>query len=472
VLAFAKKYASSFHISEERWSSVFELKPGMTKKQLDDLRTGWDLVLDVDCPVREYSRLITHHLIQALRKHGVKSISCKFSGNKGFHIGVPYEAFPRVVGGEETRLWFPDKIKNILSYLAFFLDENLEFTNDLLKLDSPTEIARKIGIKTMFTKTCKKCNSVKKEKKNVPKRDSNCPVCQSKVINQGKYLECSKCGFIDKKVAESHDSSKCENCGSASFVQKTNPDTVMGLDALLISSRHMYRCVYSLHEKSGLVSVPVNPDKVLEFEKSMATPGLDLPNVSWLDTGNASPDETQELFDNSQAFSISKMDGEEIKFEPNEDHTLLERAVPVEFFPPCIQNVLSGLKDGRKRSMFILINFLASTGYEWETIEKILSKWNENNDEPLREVNLKGQVRYRRRQKDKILPPNCNNKTYYQDLRVCTPDNFCRRIKNPVNYAILKTKIASGGKKSRAKLTDEQKEMRRKFREKKKQSKS
>jgi hypothetical protein len=78
-------------------------------------------------------------------------------------------------------------------------------------------------------------------------------------------------------------------------------------------------------------------------------------------------------------------------------------------------------------------------------------------------VNITGQVRYRKAQKKKIMPANCDNKMYYQDMRICTPDNFCRRIKNPVNYAVLKARKSSGT--GRQKLTEEQKAMRRAHRE-------
>jgi len=68
------------------------------------------------------------------------------------------------------------------------------------------------------------------------------------------------------------------------------------------------------------------------------------------------------------------------------------------------------------------------------------------------------------------MPPH-NCKRYYQDLQVCKPDSFCAKIKNPLQYAKLKA-LQEGPKKGpRAKLTDEQKEMRRKHREKLKKQK-
>ena len=96
------------------------------------------------------------------------------------------------------------------------------------------------------------------------------------------------------------------------------------------------------------------------------------------------------------------------------------------------------MKDGRKRFSFILINFLTSVGWDYDKIEKLLVEWNKKNYEQLREVNLLGQLKYHKRNKKKILPPNCDNAAYYKDIGICNPDNLCNRIKNPVNYSRIK----------------------------------
>ena len=118
----------------------------------------------------------------------------------------------------------------------------------------------------------------------------------------------------------------------------------------------------------------------------------------------------------------------------------LQEAIPDVFFPPCIEKMLSGLEDGKKRSIFILINFLKSVGWSYELIEEKIKEWNKKNPDPLKETIIVGQLRYHKRS-EKILPPNCENKMYYIDMRVCNPDNLCKRVKNPVNYAIIKAKI-------------------------------
>ena len=89
VLELAKQGATSFHASEEIWQNPLRISTNMRKKDLEDLRTGWDLVLDVDCPVWSLAKITTWLIIKALKDHKIESISIKFSGNKGFHLGIP-----------------------------------------------------------------------------------------------------------------------------------------------------------------------------------------------------------------------------------------------------------------------------------------------------------------------------------------------------------------------------------------------
>ncbi len=117
VYDFAKKGASSFHISEERWRDPLSLQTGIAKKQLDELRIGWDLIIDIDSKYWDFSKYTAYLIYELLKFYNVKSISCKFSGGKGWHIGVPFEAFPREVYGIETKNLFPDGIRIIASFL-------------------------------------------------------------------------------------------------------------------------------------------------------------------------------------------------------------------------------------------------------------------------------------------------------------------------------------------------------------------
>ncbi|MBI2659203.1 hypothetical protein HYX05_03855, partial [Candidatus Woesearchaeota archaeon] len=125
VLELAKQGATSFHASEELWRNPLQLDPSLRKHELDNLRIGWDLVLDIDCGFFEYSKIAADLVIKALKFHKVNSISCKFSGNKGFHIGIPFEAFPEKVRNEETKNLFPVAPRQIALYIREMIKKPL-----------------------------------------------------------------------------------------------------------------------------------------------------------------------------------------------------------------------------------------------------------------------------------------------------------------------------------------------------------
>ena len=113
ILEMAKQGATSFHASEELWKNPLQLDTSMRRQELDSLRIGWDLVIDIDCAVFDYSKIAADLVIKALKFHKVKSVSCKFSGNRGFHIGVPFEAFPENVENGDIKNIFPDAQKRL-----------------------------------------------------------------------------------------------------------------------------------------------------------------------------------------------------------------------------------------------------------------------------------------------------------------------------------------------------------------------
>lgn len=198
---------------------------------------------------------------------------------------------------------------------------------------------------------------------------------------------------------------------------------------------------YSLHEKSGLCSTPIESNKILEFEKEMALPSKVKvnPNLRFLDKTNITPNQANGLFDKALAEKKNREIKTDFQKKEIKEVEIPETAIPEQFFPPCIHNIFNGLEDGKKRALFILTNFLTSAGWSYEKIEKRLKEWNKKNNEPLREVLLVGQLRYHKQNKKRILPPNCNNMMYYKDFGACKPDKLCEKIKNPVNYSKRKT---------------------------------
>ncbi len=382
ILELSLRGVTSFHASEELWDNPLELESNKSKKELDQLRSGWDLVLDIDCKFVDYSKIAANLIIQFLKYCGVKDISCKFSGNKGFHIGVPFEAFPKKVGEIETKDLFPDAAKRI----AYYIKENIK-----------TELGKKI---------------LEFEEGDIAKIKEKVNLSQEEVTRYD--------------INEHGDK-----------VAKLNVDHFLEIDTVLISSRHLYRMPYSLHEKSGLVSLPIDPEKVMGFQKDMAKPDIILmPRFIFLDR-NVSGESARQLLVQALDFDV-KLEEEKEPAKKEYDELKLTCPIKEDFFPPCLKLMLQGIGDGKKRGVFILMNYLGKIGWNKEEIEAYLKKWNAQNQEPLREVYIKGQL-HGFKAGDK-LPPNCSNEAYYRGIGICKPDSFCPRIKNPVNYTILKWK--------------------------------
>jgi len=253
---------------------------------------------------------------------------------------------------------------------------------------------------------------------------------------------CQSCGAVERREQFTN-YIQCKKCGSP--VQSTqkpsteepqlNFTTILGLDEVLISSRHLYRMAFSLHEKSGLASLPINPDKVLDFEKSQADPFKVTGGLLFLDDSESTEQEGELLLIRSLDFTYKPTFEHESSFKPaytSENIETIEEKVPIEFFPPAILNILKGIKDGKKRALFVLVNFLTYVGWPYDDIDELLHTWNEKNQDPLRETNIKSHLTYHKNQKKKVLPPNYSNNMYYADLGVLTDEDL--KFKNPVAY--------------------------------------
>ena len=483
ILEFAKRKATSFHCSEERWSNPLHIKTGATRKEMNELRSGWDLVLDIDAKNWEISRLTAWLFIEALKAHGIKSISLKFSGNKGWHIGVPFEAFPKTVldiGGKdvETKDLFPELPRAIATYLLDFMSD---MKHGLITLDQDKvtfgwrehDVNRSDYRKTYtFTEF-----SAMADKQAHELFESYCPSCK-KIVNaqqQTFILACpvpdclhrvQKQFTADEKSMMSKEDCVCPKCryimqfqplkrgdscqhSTASYERRFKLTEVIEIDTVLLASRHLYRMAYSLHEKSGLVSVVIDPARVLEFTKEEADPK----NVSFdrmfLDPSGASGDEAAALTSNAWR-EQQERDEKNVLRRNSMALEVATEAIPEEHFPPCMHNILAGMTDGKKRAMFALTNFLMTAGWNADMIEKKLYEWNENNGkvgDPLREVIIKGHMHQVRMKKERILPPNCRQ--FYLELQVCKPNEFCSRIKNPGPYALKHAKLGVKAKKPR-----------------------
>jgi len=121
----AKKGATSFHCSEELWSDPLNLSTEMNQEELKNLRIGWDLLIDVDSPYFDYSKIYAEVLVDVLKSNGIRNIGIKFSGSKGFHIIIPCKAFPIEISGKKTSEMFPEWPRLICSYLTSQIHKKL-----------------------------------------------------------------------------------------------------------------------------------------------------------------------------------------------------------------------------------------------------------------------------------------------------------------------------------------------------------
>jgi len=376
ILELVKKGATSFHCSEEIWQDPLNIVTGMNEQQANELRTGWDLLLDIDSKYIDYSKICAEVIIKMLNFHGVKNIGIKFSGSKGFHIIIPWKAFPKEINEVKTKDKFPEYPRIITQYL-------MEKTK--------SQLIEKI----------------------------------SDLERPNKYVK-------DFQA----------------------PKEVMP-DLILVSSRHLFRIPYSLHEKTALSSVVLDSKKISEFQPQDADP-MKIKIKNFLpdsEEGEASELLMQAL-DWAKQNEIEsgdekeKLKGKYANFKPIKLDNLSE-----ENFPPCVQNILKGLVDGKKRAVFVLINLFRSVGMDKKELEKRIEKWNQKNNPPLKQGYITSQLSWSYNRKP-IMPPNC--KEFYEGIGVCQPDNFCRMIKNPVNYVVRKNyqqnKLSKNRPKTKAKI--------------------
>lgn len=364
LLFYVKKGATSFHVSEERWSDVMKLKEAKREKDLKELRIGWDFVIDIDAPDLRLSKIIGHEITSFYREWGIEYV-VKYSGNKGFHIIVPWEEFPKTI----------------------------EYNGETIELAKVFPEIPRLMISYIFSKI------------------------QKKLIKKLQKLSQEILGISGEELSEQ-----------------------ILIDAVLISPRHLFRAPYSLHEKSWLASVPV--DNINNFVPEMAEPSLiddpiDLDFSSFKENKNVEKLVIASLlFKESERWEkISKIvSAVNIKVRIRESKPRKKRELA-----PCIKNILKGLKDGRKRAVFILINYFRRLGYDWEEIRRILYEWNQKNEEPLKEKYIDYQLEWHKRKEEegiKYLPPNCNRLEYYQDMGVCEKDKNpkCEGMRNPLSY--------------------------------------
>lgn len=384
VTAMTKTGVVEFHGSLERWSNPMNIR----SNNHDQLRTGWDLILDLDCKLFEHGKIAAESFMWGLKKHDVKGVSIKFTGGTGFHMGIPWESMPKTIDYRPAAELYPELARKVISYLKDYVFERFE--KSLYKKYSEEDLAQQI----------------------------NKPL--GKIVNE----------------------------------EGLNVYEIVDVDPIVVSPRHLFRLPYSLNAKSFLVSLPLDPKDLGDFERINARAKDVKVSEGFLDRWEENGAEL--LIAESVDWHLrTRKKAEERK---RREFTLTKK-ITEDKFPPCVKNIMKGLSDGRKRSAFMLINFLRSSKWTWDEIDKFMTGWNLRNKPPLRENYIRSQVRWHRARNKSVLPPNCDHEGWYEDFGVCSPDSICggegKNVKNPFNYPlrILKrqkkpgTRAKASGKK-------------------------
>jgi len=442
---FAKKGATSFHCSEELWSDPLNISTSMNQEELKNLRIGWDLIIDIDSKYLDYSKIYAELLVDVLRTNGIKNIGIKFSGSKGFHLIIPWKAFPEEVSGKKTSEMFPEWPRLICSYLSSQIHKRLaERVGDIQDSNKKQD--------TLET-YCVKCgNKVIKKLIYIFK----CPSCKSELKLAGEIFEkkrkisCPNCfGNIGEK--KSFDMTKMEKedfyfCNTCDISSKTNKNNFkekvksehIDADLVLVSPRHLFRMPYSLHEKTSMASVVINADEIKKFDIKDADPFKVTPRDFLPDSesGEATPLLLQAL-DYKQPENKTPNFASQNNFGKKKFKDITITNLTPDLYPPSVKIILKGLPgDGRKRALFILLSFFKSLKLSDSEIEKIIEEWNKKNKEPLKSGYVKSQLSWYAKSTPK-LPPNFD-KVYYRDIGII-PTSEELKSKNPVSYVIRKS---------------------------------
>ncbi len=439
IMGLVNKGATSFHASEEIWADPLKINSDMSPDELSEIRKSWDLLIDIDSPFLDCSKIAAELVVAALEHHEIKNYGIKFSGSKGFHIIVPGKAFPSEHEGQEMKKMFPEWPRAISQYLMNYIREayNRKAAEILTNFEA-------IERRTSLTKDelvevyCLKCNKPAKKGRVI---SFVCPICLTNIVRKDmksskKTLRCFKEKCIgDMEIKEERDYYFCENCKDPENenlplnnekyedyfkkVEGVSAAKVAAADLVLVASRHLFRMPYSLHEKTALASVVISKQELPDFSPKDANP-MTVKIREYLPESQQG--EARKLLSSALEWKKGQDSEEEkmikAKYKGAYDNSEIEKisGVTEDMFPPPIKKLMKGLKEGRKRGLFIIITFLRSLNFTPEYINEKAREWNKKNEIPLKEGYVRSQIEWHLKQRKKILPPNYDNDAFYRDL--------------------------------------------------------
>jgi len=468
LMGLVNKGATSFHASEEIWADPFRINSEMEQEEMDEIRNSWDLLIDIDSPYLDYSKIAAKLICETLENFGIKNYGLKFSGSKGFHIIVSGDSFPKNFNGKETKKMFPEWPRAISQFLMYKIrrDYNKIVSKDKINFEALKERTN-LSKEEIMERVCPICGeSAKKANKITLKCDTcnnlqikpNYKITQRKlkcieescpghyeVEKEDELFLCENCGYnsfdktheSDKKITYTREAKQAKY--SDEFKEEVSGERLADLDLVLVAPRHLFRMPYSLHEKTCLASVVLKKEQLDSFSPNDANPM----KVKVLDFyPSAVKGEATSLLESAlewkTKFEVEEETRTKKKYGKFEKITV--SGVTENHFPRSIKKLLKGLKEGRKRGLFILLTFLKCLNFSPEFINTRAREWNKTNNPPLKEGYVKSQIDWILRQKKQILPPNYSNRNFYKDLKLI---DELPKVKNPIVEVLRKIRQES-----------------------------
>lgn len=136
VVQMAKKGITSFHFSVERWTNPMMI----SAERYDELRKGFDIILDIDSGLGIGEAQLAGKLIcSLLGKYGIKNYGVKFSGRRGFHISIPWEMIP---DKEMMKSRYPEIPRLVSTFIRERISADL--MKELIKTRTAKELMKSI----------------------------------------------------------------------------------------------------------------------------------------------------------------------------------------------------------------------------------------------------------------------------------------------------------------------------------------
>ena len=299
---------------------------------------------------------------------------------------------------------------------------------DLLSTAPCPNCSSKVRKSVVVSMKCPKCDTLyTRPDFKVTARKLKCTneLCSGffDIINQKDYFICDNCKFssLDKRDSTVRTAGTIiydsPSKFSSDFKEEFVATKLGSLDLVLVSPRHLFRMPYSLHEKTALASIVLDKASLATFSPRDADP-MQVKIKPFIK--ESKKNEAEKLLTAALQWASQRRVSEEKQYKKSaeEYQDMKIEGVTEDMFPKSIKTLLKGLKDGRKRGLFVLITFLKALSFPNEYVEIKVRELNQKNDPPLKEGYVKSQLDWHLKQKRKILPPNYSNDSFYKDLKL------------------------------------------------------